>query len=776
LNIPCHTPPKALPQRQAGAKLGAHSENRIVPCINEKTFSIKWFLPMLASALAYAHNFMTNPNITGDNATQEGGALPAWEADTFAAFAREPEGSCMPIAGHTQANGAHPAGDEPLAEAIRLAHQRSQAFGIEAQHRPDFSSPPHGELQSAIAENQFLFQHAAPVMETLYDQIANTHSMVVLTSAQGMILHSLGDQDFLEKANRVALTPGMDWSERHKGTNAIGTALAAEEALTVLGSEHFLQANRFLACSCSPIFDPYGQVMGALDVTGDHQSFHQHTLALVRMSAQMIENHMFADVFAKEVRIHFHTRSEFLGTLVEGIVVFTPEGRFLSANRSAQFQIGLSINALRAHTFSSLFGLPISSLHEVMGPGMRAPKQMCLNNGVTVWCRAKFKTSPGWQMPLGTMISEPPATTHSQWAPDRAAQKPTRSSGPVPAALSSLHYLDTGDGQVASVIQKLRRIQGRDIPIMILGETGTGKDLLAQAIHSDSPRRGQPFVSVNCASIPETLIESELFGYEEGAFTGARKKGAVGRIQQAHKGTLFLDEIGDMPKHLQARLLRVLQERKVSPLGAGKEVEVDIAVVCATHKNLKEMIAKGEFREDLYYRLNGLVVRLPALRERTDFDVVTRKILDALCENAQQVHLSPAVMQLFRRFHWPGNFRQLHNLLRTAVVMVGCDGVIQPEHLPDDFLEEVAGVSAVPPQAMVLTRSAPEWAQEAAEHMSQWAPEAGDGGRLHDVALSTMAQALRQHKGNVSAAAKSLGVSRNTIYRKKDQLPPDVWT
>jgi len=210
-------------------------------------------------------------------------------------------------------------------------------------------------LNEALEENRFLFQHAAPVMETLYDQIVNTHSMVLLTSARGMVLHTLGDTDFLEKASQVALTPGMDWSERGKGTNAVGTALAEEEALTVHGSQHYLNANKFLTCSCAPIFDPYGQVIGALDVTGDHRSYHQHTLALVRMSAQMIENHMFADIFPKAIRVHFHSRSEFLGTLVEGIAVFSPEGRFLSANRSAQFQFGLPFAALKAHTFTSLF-------------------------------------------------------------------------------------------------------------------------------------------------------------------------------------------------------------------------------------------------------------------------------------------------------------------------------------------------------------------------------------------------------------------------------------
>ncbi|AOF85294.1 AAA domain family protein [Hydrogenophaga sp. RAC07] len=660
-------------------------------------------------------------------------------------------------------------------DRIGQSHRRSQSYGITVTDTPDFSSPSHGVLPDALEENRFLFQHAAPVMETLYDQIVNTHSMVLLTSAKGLVLHSLGDMDFLERASQVALTPGMDWSERSKGTNAIGTALSEEEALTVHGGQHYMNANKFLTCSASPIFDPYGQVIGALDVTGDHRSYHQHTLALVRMSAQMIENHMFADIFPKAIRIHFHTRSEFLGTLVEGIAVFSPEGRFLSANRSAQFQIGLPFSALKAHTFSSLFGLPVSALFEMFSGATPNPKQLCMHNGVSVWCRVKLKVSNMWAAkPTGT-------TSEASAQPTPAAAQP----GPEPLKqtgkkmqFSSLHYLDTGDPQVTSVIHKLRMVSGRDIPIMILGETGTGKDLLAQAIHGDSSRATQPFVSVNCASIPDTLIESELFGYEEGAFTGARKKGSIGKILQAHGGTLFLDEIGDMPKHLQARLLRVLQERKVSPLGAGKEVEVDVAVVSATHKNLKDMIARGDFREDLYYRLNGLVVRLPALRERSDFELVVQKILLALSEGSQPVGVSAQVMDLFKRYAWPGNFRQLHNLLRTAVVMVGHGGVIDMGHLPDDFLEELEHdqVLVQRPAAFAATAAtaAPAEAAPACSLPEPAVEVAVEGQKLQDVALSAMAQMLRLHKGNVSAAAKALGVSRNTIYRKKDQLPPDL--
>ena len=668
----------------------------------------------------------------------------------------------------------------PPNAAIAESHRRSVAHGLDTEFEADYGPASKGEMEAVREQSRFLFQHAAPVMETLYDQIMNTHSMVLLTSSQGMVLHSLGDTDFLEKATRVALMPGVDWSEQQKGTNAIGTALYEQEALTVHGNQHFLSANQFLTCSCAPIFDPQGQVIGALDVTGDHRSFQSHTLALVRMSAQMIENHMFSDVFQNAVRIHFHARAEFLGTLVEGIAVFSADGRFLSANRSAQFQLGMPRAALQAHTFSSLFGIPVSALLDRARKTANSPVQAVLHNGVSVFCRVKFKSQPTWSGGVTGAAEHEPQPFHqlSTSVAPNPVQAPSTTLPCKKGHFSALRYLDTGDPQVSMVVQKLCKVSGRDIPVMIQGETGTGKDLLAKAIHADSTRADQPFVSVNCASIPDTLIESELFGYEEGAFTGARKKGASGRILQAHGGTLFLDEIGDMPKHLQARLLRVLQERKVSPLGAGKEVDVDVVVISATHKNLKDMIARGEFREDLYYRLNGLVVKLPALRERIDFEVVTRKILKSLCEKGQTTEVSAHVMDLFKRYAWPGNLRQLHNLLRTAVVMVGADGEIRPEHLPDDFIDELSQQRpSVPPDLprhIMPSVAGLELPLNVSAQTDSPMPPTDPRQRLQDVALAAMTQMLRLHNGNVSAAAKALGVSRNTIYRKKDLLPPDL--
>ncbi|RZI42674.1 sigma-54-dependent Fis family transcriptional regulator [Herbaspirillum sp. HC18] len=615
------------------------------------------------------------------------------------------------------------------AEAITDSHRRSSAYGLTPNLEPDFSSVGRADLVLALEQNRTLHSCALPVMETLYEQIVNTHNMVVLTDAGGLIVHSIGDADFLEKARSVALQPGVTWSEQSKGTNAIGTAIAERTPTLVHADQHFLSANHFLTCSAAPIFDHQGKVVGVLDVTGDHNSYHKHTMALVRMSAQMIENQLFSAAFQEAITLHFHSRPEFIGTLMEGIASFTPGGRFLAANRSGLFQLGVPQAALQAHTFSSLFGLPVSALfdhYRTAAPGLLS---MCLHNGVRVYARAGLK--------LTTQVFCD-ADTRSRRATD----------APPVRRLSSLRYLDTGDPQVSSVVDKVGKVIGRDIPILILGETGTGKELLAQAIHNDSPRARNPFVAVNCASIPDTLIESELFGHEEGAFTGARRKGAAGKILQANGGSLFLDEIGDMPLNLQARLLRVLQERVVTPLGSTKSIPVNVSVICATNRNLRDLIARGEFREDLYYRLNGLVVKLPPLRERSDLDVVVQKLL-AVESHGEQFTVAPEVMEMFRRHKWPGNFRQLTNLLRVAIVMAGDTREIRREHLPDDFLDDLGAPDAELPAGEIMPQKS----------------------SLADAEASLIRKTLDAHNGNVSAAARALGVSRNTIYRKLNLRP-----
>ncbi len=608
---------------------------------------------------------------------------------------------------------------------VSLWHERARRFGLSERVRPDFSALSRRALSELAEQHRSLYLHALPVMELLHQQILNTHSMVLLTDERGLIMHALGDGDFLQKAEQVALKPGVLWSEDSKGTNAIGTALAEQRATLVHGSEHFLTVNRFLTCSCSPIRGPRGELIGALDVSGPQEGYHPHTMGLVRMSTHMIENQLFVDEFAQTLRIHFHPRTELLGTLLEGIVAFDEAGHLLAANANAQTLLGLNGEG---HSLTSLFDMDVPALLARRGAAGTLVR-LSLRTGQAVLARIEPHAA-----------ARRPALEPVR----RAALSETTERRAVAAAegAPTLAQLDTGDPAIAAVIGKLRKVQGHAIPILILGETGTGKELLAHAIHNESERRAAPFVAVDCASLPESLIEAELFGYEEGAFTGARRRGSPGKIALADGGTLFLDEIGDMPLTLQTRLLRVLQERAVLPLGASRERPVNIAVICATNRDLKEMMRRGTFREDLYYRLNGLAVRLPALRERQDLEALIARILSD--QTACVPRCTPEVRAALRRYRWPGNIRQLTNVLRTASIMATDAGVIGLQQLPEDFLEELSGEG---------------------ERLEGGGVAFGGEADLKALRSSAVAAALERNGGNVSAAARSLGVSRNTIYR-----------
>ena len=642
-------------------------------------------------------------------------------------------------------------------DVIAQAHARSLQIGLRASETPDFHPLRRPALRELVDRNQSLYTHALPVMETLHAQIVDTQSMVLLTDNRGLILHSLGDSDFVEKANRVALCPGVSWAEADRGTNAIGTALVDGQPTVVHADEHFLHANRILTCSCAPIADPFGRTIGALDVSGDTRGFHKHTLALVRMSAQMIENHLFSNQFADAIRVRFHARAEFIGTLFEGLAAFAPDGTFLSANRSALFQFGQPLADLQRQSFEALFGVAFPKLLQQL---TRAPGEsivLTLPSGVRVLARGEYSA------PRHVASADGVAPASASAGARRAARLGD------PAPLATLETLDTGDAQMSAVLRRVAKLRGRDIPILVLGKTGTGKEWLARAIHHDSPRRNAPFVALNCASLPETLIEAELFGYEDGAFTGAKKRGSVGKIVQADGGTLFLDEIGDMPLAQQVRLMRVLQERSVVPLGGTGAVPVDLRIVCATHRNLREMIEAGTFREDLYYRINGLVVTLPPLRERTDLAALVTRML-ALQPDGERLprRVSDAVLERFTQCRWPGNLRQLANVLRTASIMAEGAEQIELEDLPDDFLQDCVEVPANEPAQLPVasaSASASASANDDGASVAIEPPAQASPARMEEWQATLIAQTLARLDGNVSAAARELGLARNTVYR-----------
>jgi transcriptional regulator of acetoin/glycerol metabolism len=633
---------------------------------------------------------------------------------------------------HFLGNGEVPEGLLP--DSIHRSWERCVQTGLSVDLRPEIEPADNSLLSELREQNSLLLTQAQPEMENLYAHIMGTQSMVILSDSGGTILHALGDPDFMNKAQRVALKPGVSWREDLTGTNAIGTALVEKTPVFVMGAEHYFERNTFLNCSAAPILDPQGSVIGVLDLSGDHRQPQEHTMALVRMSALMIENRLFNVNFANDITLRFHTRPEFIGTLWEGIAVFSADGKLLATNRSGAFQLGLNDQRLLGVEFANLFETSLNAFLDIARNTPPTPTTLSLRSGL----RLHVKADPG----LFTI------------APARSAPEPRRlpEAFAVPAdALNALaagdplNALDTGDALMHQAIANAKLAIGHDIPILIEGETGTGKELLAKAIHQSGARKHGAFVAINCASIPEGLIESELFGHEEGAFTGARRRGAMGRVQQAHGGTLFLDEIGEMPLALQARLLRVIQDREVVPLGGSKSIHVDVAIISATNRHLRERVVRGEFREDLYYRLNGLRLRMPALRERTDLVPLIERILkETLGKPAITIH--PEVLQLMQRHPWRGNIRQLFNILRSAMIFMD-DNELQVKHLPEDFLEELGHAPNSTTNRLEL-----------------------DTANIASTEATLIAHALALHNGNISAAAKHLGISRATLYRKSKRL------
>ncbi len=634
---------------------------------------------------------------------------------------------------------------------IEHSHQRCEALGLSRIERPDHSPLMRSDMAVARERNQRLFGHAAPVMEMLFEQIAGTESMIVLTDAQGTILHSVGDDDFLDRAGKVALAPGVNWAEQSKGTNAIGTALFEEAPTLVHASQHFMHANNFLTCSAAPIFDPRGNMLGVLDVSGDQRSYHQHTMGLVRVSARMIENHWLSDDCSHRLRLHFHSRAEFIGTLLEGILVISPEGKIVGSNRSALDQLGQTAAALRMHSLGSLLGTSVAAVMDHLRAPQHVPLLLHLPTGQPLYVTARFNPMPrpvfgegpvGNAAPVAQAEAQAQPHAHAPASPspapsrqEAAAMRPAQPTKNAPPEASGLRHLQTGDAQVDALVGKIRRVLNRDIPLLILGDTGTGKEVLARAIHHDSNRAGHPFVVVNSAAGADALTDA---------------------VMQANGGTLLLDEVGDLPTAQQALLLRVLQERQLRPTAGGRSVAVDIAVIGSSQaelRNLRERVAARQFREDLYYRLNGLSVRLPGLRERSDLAALAQRMLQAECpQGAPQI--DPAVMALLRRSAWPGNLRQLANVLRIAAALAAGEGRITEAHLPDDLLDEVKhaeAAAATPPAAAPLAAAL---AQTPTTRT------------MKDAERETIRAAVEAANGNISVASRRLGICRNTIYRK----------
>ncbi|MHB8254004.1 MAG: sigma-54-dependent Fis family transcriptional regulator [Acidiferrobacter sp.] len=607
-------------------------------------------------------------------------------------------------------------------DLLARSWQRSLDAGLAPTGSPtEVPQLDSSELAHNIEHRQELVAHARPVMEYLHSQTEDSGCLVILSDDCGMLLHAIGDIGFRTRAERVSLMPGASWHECYRGTNAIGTALAEGAPVVVHRGEHYLERNSFLTCSAAPIVAPDGSLLGALDISSEHRNRHPHTLGLVRTATHMIENRLFAARFRTGIRLHFHPLAEGIGSVAEGVAALSEDGWILGANRAALTLLGISAADLGTMVLDRLLDLPLAKLIDF---GHRDPQTVLpvnLRHGGRLFMRVERGRHP-------IVVSARPKV-------------------PPPHAADALAALDTGDARMHTAIERARKVLGKTIPLLLQGESGAGKEWFARAIHLSGPRRAQPFVALNCAALPENLIEAELFGYAPGAFTGARRQGAPGRIREAHGGTLLLDEIGDMPRALQTRLLRVLEDHHVVPLGSSLPVAVDFALICSTHHHLKTETETGHFRTDLYYRLNGLTLTLPSLRERSDFGTLVTAIIEKVAPG-RNIRLDRTLMAAFANYAWPGNLRQLTNALQTACALLDeNETLISWPHLPDDIAVDLES-----PQQCRRTESASDTT-------------------LRSLSDTTIRRALSTVQGNKSEAARRLGISRNTLYRRLKLSP-----
>jgi len=635
-----------------------------------------------------------------------------------------------------------PEGIHAIDARVARSWQRSLAAGLlPADRLLDTEHANAAELSRTMTSQHELLVHSRPVMEVLFEQVRDSQSMVILADARGTLMHTLGEVNFLQRAQQVALSCGASWLEAHRGTNAIGTALAEGCGIEIHGGEHFFERHEFLTCTAAPIASAKGELMGVLDISGDNRNGHPHTQGLVSMAARLIENRLISATCRQYTTLHLHPQREGIGTVAEAIVLLSGDARVVGANRAALALLHLTLADLGIKQLNSLLDTHLETL--LMHHQRRAGQPMPVHrhDGAALFVQVQQDSATPASHAAGSTVS------HHALVPPTS-----RAPGATDSAEDALAQLDTGDAQWRKAADKARRVLDKPIALLVQGESGVGKELFARATHDSGPRRSQPFVAINCAAVPENLIEAELFGYSHGAFTGGRREGSLGRLREAHGGTLFLDEIGDMPMSLQARLLRVLQERQVSPLGGGPTVAVDFALICATHCNLLDATQAGRFRSDLYYRINGLTVQLPPLRERTDFALLTQRLLADL-NPRRSVCVAPALMARLAHYQWPGNLRQYANALRTASAMLEPhEACIDWPHLSDDLLEDLTTQTA-PTAHQMLRAMSPTPVTEPLQNLDQ-------------LSRAAIRQALQSSGGNMSQAARRLGISRQTLYRK----------
>ncbi|MFZ7101149.1 MAG: sigma-54-dependent Fis family transcriptional regulator [Peptococcaceae bacterium] len=601
------------------------------------------------------------------------------------------------------------------------------------------------DLNRVLQEKERLIKVAKPFMVNLHKFVKGSGFVVVLTNENGNIMEIFADEDTRKNPLTRNFFPGASWREEEAGTNAIGTALVTGEPIQVSGAEHYCQKHHCLTCSAAPIFAGNGEIIGILDMSGASHASHLHTLGIVVAAAEAIMAQLRIQQKNQELALINNRLTNFFNTVSDGVLLVDKDEIVIEFNPAARELIGKE----KQH----ILGIPVRRLFDYRS-SFQGRKLAIKERYTDVEIILDTKDGLCYCLASGEPIVNEQGEVTGGLIIIRPIKQVQNLVNRFSGYYATLQFSDIiGESLEIQEAVRLAKLTATSLSnVLLQGESGTGKEIFAQAVHNGSIRSAGPFIPVNCGAIPRELIGSELFGYEEGAFTGAKRGGKLGKFELANGGTLFLDEIGDMPLEQQTTLLRVIQEKKVARIGSDTMTPVSVRLICATNKNLLQEVEKGTFRKDLFYRLNVMSITIPPLRERVkDIPLLFEYFLEKLSHDwGCRFHVEPEVLECLAQYVWPGNVRELQNVAERAANLAE-NGMITVRSLPEEFHEAFS--SPVVPVAV----SGPALNYECREERQK---------RARDIEKNKIITLLNRHGGNVSRVAREMGVSRKTLYNK----------
>lgn len=617
-----------------------------------------------------------------------------------------------------------------LNPVLKDSWERSYQFGVNHRKRENNFIGTKSELLHAQKNQEYLIKISLPIMENILFSNEDRYGLALMDTDLRM-LKIMGHDDFLSSIAKVGVIEGSMWSENLVGTNSFALSLALSSPISVVGYEHFCLFAHISACASAPIIDQ-NQIIGILGLIAPYNKVNAHTLAMVTEVTKHIKSKMLLE----------RTRSYHevvMNSMSEGVIALDQNYCIAYINENCS-----NILKLKHH---SVIGRNIFDLLS------NDPDNQYL---IDIISRGKPVNDEAFMLSVGKSKIRCSVTSNPIYYSDPFYQKGylivIRESKQVNRlvknwigreARMSFDNVIGNNSQFKQVVKTAKTAAASSSNILILGESGTGKDVIAQSMHSASSRRNYPFVAINCAALPRELLSSELFGYEEGAFTGAKKGGNIGKFELADHGTLFLDEIGDMPLDLQSSLLRVIEDKSIQHLGGNRLIPVNVRIIAATNKNLEEEIARNHFRHDLYYRLAIIKMTMPPLRQRKDdILLLAQYFIESICKRFEKplMKLNPKVVDVFLNYDWPGNVRELQNILEGAIQLANGNEITYD--LVQEYFVQNNQVKSSLSTKLIENKT------------------------IAEIEKQVILDCLKKHSFNKTETAEALGISRRTLYRR----------